>query len=331
VQPLVVRLVDRLPGPFWAWAIGWAVLVPLRPLTNGLVLLNLGDTAGANDLFARALSAHLVLGLIVAIALFGSRLLWRRAQAAEEAVLKLSAGSTPTSPTFTGLDSTVGPLAVAAAFVLVSEASNLTRYPLLLSVVDAPLLAFVALPIAGFVWAYAAVLVAVDRLGRRALDLDPFPEDRSLGLRPVGSLVFTGFALLSVAVVLYLLFLGHFLTDLVMGAVVFVVGVVLFVLSLWRLHGQMLRAKRRYVEGSRQLYGEAYLPLRRSPTLATLAGQASLLGAAEALEKRAEAIQEWPVDDRTVARLAVIVTGVLTGLILRAILDLDSILELLRR
>ena len=39
-------------------------------------------------------------------------------------------------------------------------------------------------------------LLGLDRLGQERLSLDPFPQDTSLGLAPVGSLAFTGFALL---------------------------------------------------------------------------------------------------------------------------------------
>jgi hypothetical protein len=166
------------------------------------------------------------------------------------------------------------------------------------------------------------VLFSVDRLGRRALALDPFPQDRTLGLRPVGSLVFTGFAIFAGASMLFLLFVAHYLTDIVIGISVFAFGICSFVLSMWRVHRQMAAAKKPYLDRARALYAEAYQPLRTDPTLTTLNKQAPLLGAAEGLEKRAESIFEWPIDDGMVRWLAVITTGVLTSLVVRGVFAL---------
>jgi hypothetical protein len=45
-----------------------------------------------------------------------------------------------------------------------------------------------------------------------------------------------------------------------------------------------------------------------------------MLSAAESIEKRAESIHEWPIDDKTLARFAVVATSIATGLVLRVIL-----------
>jgi hypothetical protein len=49
--------------------------------------------------------------------------------------------------------------------------------------------------------------------------------------------------------------------------------------------------------------------------------QRNLLSAAEGLEKRAQAIQEWPIDDRTLARVITISTSVVAVTIARLLLD----------
>jgi hypothetical protein len=46
---------------------------------------------------------------------------------------------------------------------------------------------------------------------------------------------------------------------------------------------------------ARALYAEAYEPVRMARTLEALERQHTLLGAADALEKRARAIHDWPV------------------------------------
>jgi hypothetical protein len=79
----------------------------------------------------------------------------------------------------------------------------------------------------------------------------------------------------------------------------------------------MAEAKRKQAARARQLYAEAYEPLRFSPSLEALARQAPLLAAAEALEKRADAIQTWPFSNALLARAVVIATSVVAAVITR--------------
>ena len=96
----------------------------------------------------------------------------------------------------------------------------------------------------------------------------------------------------------------------VIGIVVLVGGLVAFFFSLWGLHRQMTDVKEVEVEAARELYAKAYEPVRREPTLETLERQRSLIGAAEALEKRALSIHDWPVDQGTWAWVIGIATSV---------------------
>jgi len=56
-------------------------------------------------------------------------------------------------------------------------------------------------------------------------------------------------------------------------------------------------------------------------SLDALEQQRSLLGAADALEKRADAIHEWPFDEGTITRVITITTSVVAITIGRLILD----------
>ena len=71
------------------------------------------------------------------------------------------------------------------------------------------------------------------------------------------------------------------------------------------------------------LYARAYEPIR-SGSLAALGEQAQLLQAAEVIYRRAEAIQQWPFQQRRLAQIAgivgTVVTFVVTGIITRLIL-----------
>jgi hypothetical protein len=94
-----------------------------------------------------------------------------------------------------------------------------------------------------------------------------------------------------------------------------------FFLSLLRIHRQMVEVKASELAIARELYAQAYEPVRAARTLEVLERQARLLGAADALEKRARAIYEWPIDEGTLARVITIATSVIAITIGRLILD----------
>jgi acyl-CoA reductase-like NAD-dependent aldehyde dehydrogenase len=83
----------------------------------------------------------------------------------------------------------------------------------------------------------------------------------------------------------------------------------------------MVAVKQRELERAVDLYRQAYQPVRDEPTLEVLQRQTALLSAAEALEKRAERIQEWPFDEATFARVVTITSSVAAVVIARIILD----------
>jgi ABC-type multidrug transport system fused ATPase/permease subunit len=162
-------------------------------------------------------------------------------------------------------------------------------------------------------------VLGLARLGRARLALDPFPQDRTLGLGPVGSIAFTGFALLfAIAVPIVIADLDDSLTTTI-ALLVLLVSVPVFFLSMWRLHRQMTEAKTRYIEEARRLYAAAYEPVRTNPTVETLRQQSDALSAAQALEDRAHKILEWPISEGVTAVIAVIFVGVVTSLIVRVI------------
>lgn len=107
----------------------------------------------------------------------------------------------------------------------------------------------------------------------------------------------------------------------VIGILVLGAALAVFFLSLWRLHRRMVEVRDGELAVARRLYAEAYQPVRDTPTLDMLGEQQSLLGAADALEKRARAIQAWPMDEPTMARIATIVTSVVAVTIARLLLD----------
>src|SRR6266508_2382985 len=113
------------------------------------------------------------------------------------------------------------------------------------------------------------------------------------------------------------------LVNLLLSLCLFLLGVGVFFGCLQGLHRQLLTARRHYLASAGQLYARASEPIR-SGSLAALGEQAQPLQAAEVIQRRAEAIQPWPFQQRRLTQIAAIVgtvvTFVVTGIITRLIL-----------
>jgi hypothetical protein len=83
----------------------------------------------------------------------------------------------------------------------------------------------------------------------------------------------------------------------------------------------MVKVKESEITVARDLYAQAYEPVRTTQTLGALEQQHRLLGAADALEKRAHAIHEWPIDEGTATRVVTITTSVIAIAVARLLLD----------
>lgn len=97
-------------------------------------------------------------------------------------------------------------------------------------------------------------------------------------------------------------------------------GLATFFLSLLGLHRQMVEVKENELALARQLYAEAYEPVRAARTLEALERQHTVLSAAGALEERARAIHDWPIAEGTWAWLIGIATSVVAIACARLIL-----------
>jgi hypothetical protein len=107
----------------------------------------------------------------------------------------------------------------------------------------------------------------------------------------------------------------------VIGVAVLTGGLAAFLLSLQRLHRQMTEVKKAELEIARDLYAQTYEPVRAARMVEVLEQQRQLLAAADLLDKRASAIQEWPVDEATRTRVITIAPSVIAATIGRLILD----------
>ncbi|MFL5674412.1 MAG: hypothetical protein ACJ779_05365 [Chloroflexota bacterium] len=318
-MPVTERILGALPGPRWFWVAAWASVALLR-IGALVAVLNVTDPNGAGQASVGSALGQTVFAFLVLATLVGAPVLVRRVSELSP-TLEAIAPSEPSAHWFARITNVVGPIVLVVLAVAASLPSTIGDFGVAVALVDVVLLSIVLLPIMTFVWAYGSMLLGFDRLGRAALQLDDFPQDRALGLGPLGSVAMTGFSVLILAAAPVLIFAGSDVTTVATSVTILAVMVVLFVLSMVRLHGQLRVAKGGYVSMTRRLVAEAYGPVRVTTDLATLQANKPALDAALALSDRAEKILEWPIDERMVAWITVVVTGVATGLVVRLIVQ----------
>jgi hypothetical protein len=318
-EALTERILSRLPGPRLAWVAVWALV----PWLNLGVILGLGAAGWARtgvpwvEVVNRTAVSFAVL-----LSFWGAARVTDELRTLGPALAKVVQQEKPdVDRLFQGIDSTLAPLLLTAAAVVVLPLDEALGGEPVAAMIQAATWLVLGIPLWTAVWVYLTIQLGLNRLGRGHLTLQPYRGDRSLGLRPVGRLAFTGFwMLLGSAGPLVLTSLSD-RPGVVVGIGVLVAGVGLFFLSLRRLNRQMVAVKQRELERALDLYMQAYQAVRDEPTLEVLQRQVGLLNAAEALEKRAERIQEWPFDEAIFARVVTIASSVAAVIIGSLILD----------
>jgi hypothetical protein len=297
----------------------WAAI----PLVTPVVLLGTLAMEGQTDRVASPVDViipQLVLGYVVLLVLWGNGRLTRQAHALAPQLARLT--QTPVRAGTSSRADVAGPVALTIGVAVVALAGWIPRFGLAASLAIAVPFVPIFLAIMTFVWTYLTLLVGLDRLGRERLLLDPFPQDTSLGLAPIGSLAFTGFGLLLASALPILVSNADDLATVVVSLGILGLAVAVLFLSMWRVHRQMAEAKARYVAEARAAYASAYEPYRASRSLATLETQAPVLGAAQALDERAHRIQEWPFDQRLVRVMSFAIAAAASTIIGRFVLIL---------
>lgn len=318
--PLTQRVLERLPGPMWVWRTAWALL----PVLQVVVLVPLYDRAGYNPygrlMFLAGIVGNLTFAYAILHAMWGAAKVAREAGALGPRLASLGATVTEDAETFRHLNSGRAPLVMALVLTVLfgTDTAVLTDWRIALA--KAPFDFLVYLPLSVWVWSYLMLMVGLHRLGKRSLRLEAYSGDRSLGLRPVGRLAATGFWIFVANITPILLTNIPYGFGLVVGVAFFAAGIAAFFASLYSLHRQMQGVRQQQLARVRDLYAQAYEPIRFQPDLVTLQAQAPLLSAAEALERRAEAIQTWPFSNLIFTRIVVLASGVLTSVIVKLVL-----------
>lgn len=318
LRPLTERILADLPGPAALWIAAWALV----PWLNAAANLGLGgDRTSAvwEQSTTLVVLNYVALSGGVVIALWGSGRIARRLEALRAERSKVLAGDV--DEPFRGMSSLSGPLGAAAVTALVLGASTLAREGWGPAVLRGTTWLIIGTALWTFLWTYASLQLGLGRLGRQRLLPEAVRVDPSLGLRPLGNAAFAGLWMLLVWLVPVLLTGLPDLPGIVLGLLVLAGGLGFFTLSIVRLHRNMVEVKAAELAFARELYAQAYEPVRAARSLEALERQQGLLAAADALEKRAGAIHEWPIADATFAWVITITTSVLAMTLGRLILS----------
>jgi hypothetical protein len=295
LQPLTERILSRLPGARALWIATWALIPWANAGAN--LLLDTETSAVWEQRRLLIILNYAAISFAVILTLWGTQ---RIAQRLDDL------GAEP----FRAINNMVAPLLLASTTAVAFGISATVRDGLISGLLRGGTWLILGIAFWTFIWTYGCLLLGLSRLGNQHVRRDAALVDPGLGLLPVGAVAFMGLWLLLTWLVPILLTGLPDVVGVVIAVVLLVAALGAFFLSLAGLHRQMVKVKKGELEVARALYAEAYEPVRRDPSLETLERQQSLLGAADALEKRARAIHDWPIEEGTWAWLIGIATSV---------------------
>jgi hypothetical protein len=273
----------------------WALVPWVNAGAN--LLLDTETSAVWEQRRALVILNYAAISLAVVITLWGTRLLAQRLT---------TLGAKP----FAAMNSTVGPLFLAGATAVAFGVSAYVRDGAAAGALRGATWFVLGVAFWTFIWTYASLQLGLGHLGRTHIRRDAALVDPGLGLLPIGAVAFLGLCLLLAWLVPVLLTGLPDLVGLVISVALLAGALGAFFFSLTGLHRQMVAVKMNELAIARSLYAEAYEPVRNDPSLETIEQRQPLLGAADALEKRARAIHEWPIEERTWAWVIGIATSV---------------------
>ena len=339
---LVERLLGALPLPFAVVCIIFGALI--GPVGQYLAIY--GDTGSFDEAFTRTILAaygtngalSLEVGVVGALLytlttfylFFGIRYMRSRVAAAESTFSQLTQSKDAYRRAFGGVSRNWGPAVISIIFYAVfipyalmsvgTGGAYFAAYGLLSTFA-------IGAAIGTLVWVYARSLWGLHRFGQEELQLKSFYEDRTLGLRPMGSLALS--LAFSFFVVCALGILNVFIapdpTSIVSVAGLTFFGTAMFVLPLNGIHRRMLSEK----QGSQQRVRRDFARLVEDPEAlgkgdpAAEMSEVRKLISYQLIEQKANSIASWPFDTGVVGRFTAIllsVTAILLSTIIREVL-----------
>jgi len=317
-RPLTDRMLVTLPGPRLAWIAAWALV----PWLNLAMILG-AESAGWSEStdHSREVVNRVATSLAVALSLWGATRISDELTRVRPALARAVEQDLPAvDRLFRGLDSTLIPLALTLVVGVLLPLDELVNDDPVAAALQALTWLVIGIPLCTAVWVYATLELGLHRLGKGEVTLTGYRGDPTLGLQPIGLLAFTGFWMLLGTLAPLALASSADRPSVLVTTAVLAAGVGLLFVSVRGLHRQMAAIKHAEIERARQLYAQAYQPVRDQHSLEALQEQSGLLSAADNLEKHAERIQAWPFDEGTFARAVTIATSAVATIVARLLL-----------
>ncbi len=202
--------------------------------------------------------------------------------------------------------------------------------------------AYFFLILAFFLWTYGSSMLAIYRAGKLPYQLKPFTEDRTLGLKPFGTVsmrlvsVYTIFPIIVMFLQLITINvevpggvtvgLGSFrASDLIILGGLILVGVILFLIPLLGIHRRLQEARRQELSWITTRYTNLVQRLKdrmthfdQSENANEKDALASEISIVRQIESDVHRIQTWPFDLGVITRLAtVLVLPPILGVVAR--------------
>ena len=184
---------------------------------------------------------------------------------------------------------------------------------------------YIATMLGSLIWFNLRCIIGLYRLGGKALKFKAFREDSRLGTRPIGTLSLSLVGAYSVGVAILLLFSvfspnKSFFNSYLLSVytVIFLLGLAMFVLALFRVHFRMAEEKTR-----QDILIQRHFD-RTSHDLKSREGDSPLVNIQKLLsldlaDRKLQSVSTWPFDTAVLGKLLVILLSVTAALIARAL------------
>ena len=321
--------------PFW---VGAVVVSFVPPKILATIEFALAPSQGLGNLI---LDESLVLSLIVLYFVYSMRYITKRIDRLSDYVKEMS----PDNPKLQ-LAPPYRPSRVLPIWIfLLGVLTLVSPIPFTVEgIVSNHILVFsyFVLILAFFLWTYGSSMLAIYRAGKLPLQLKPFTEDRTLGLKPFGTVsmrLASVYAIFPIIVTILQLVtinvevpggvtvgLGSLrASDLVILGGLILVGVVLFLLPLIGIHRRLQDARRQELNWITPRYTSLVQRLKdrvtrpdKFETVNEKDDLASELSVVRQIESDIHRIQTWPFDIGVITRLAtVLILPPILGVIAR--------------
>lgn len=170
-----------------------------------------------------------------------------------------------------------------------------------------------------FFWVFLYSMYRVYSVGKLPLQLRPFTEDRTLGLKPFGriSLQLTALYLFLIAMIVIpqTFLLGTQALIIALGTIMMLLGVAVFFLPLLSLHGKLVAARQRELAWVSPRLTELVQMLKQGGSDGSDEKVIMELTGLDNVQRDIHQIHSWPFDVGIITRLAAIVFSMIAILL----------------